>query len=70
MYQDIELPLVYSLYRMEQAGILVKGEALKEYGERLADGIHTLEQQVYELTGENVQHQFPQSSWVRYCLEK
>lgn len=52
LYQDIELPLVYSLYRMEQAGILVKGEALKEYGERLADGIHTLEQQVYELTGE------------------
>ena len=52
LYREIDLPLVYSLYRMEQTGILVKGEALKAYGDRLVDGIETLEQEIFDLTGE------------------
>lgn len=52
LYREVELPLVYSLYRMEKAGILVKGEALKEYGARLVSGIETLEKEIYDLTGE------------------
>lgn len=52
LYWDVELPLVYSLYRMEQVGILVKGEALKEYGEQLVNGISKLEEEIHALTGE------------------
>lgn len=52
LYRDVELPLVYSLYRMEQVGILVKGEALKEYGEQLVNGISKLEEEIHALTGE------------------
>ena len=52
LYRDVELPLVYSLYRMEQVGILVKGEALKEYGEQLVNGIFKLEEEIHALTGE------------------
>lgn len=51
LYRQIELPLVYSLYRMEQEGILVRKEELAAYGTRLQAGIETLEKEIYALTG-------------------
>ena len=33
--EDIEMPLVFTLDDMEKEGILVKGEELKLYGEKL-----------------------------------
>lgn len=55
MYQlfvDIEMPLIYSLYHMEQVGIKVEREALKEYGDDLKVKIAVLEQEIYEDAGE------------------
>lgn len=52
LYREMEMPLIYSLYHMEQAGVRVDKEQLKQYGEQLEGKIVTLEQEVYELAGE------------------
>ncbi|MDO4326171.1 MAG: DNA polymerase I [bacterium] len=52
LFQDIEMPLIYSLYHMEKAGVAVEKEALKEYGEKLSKQIEVVEAQIYEETGE------------------
>ncbi len=52
LYRDIEMPLVYSLDRMEKEGVHVEKQKLKEYGERLAGQISRLEQEIWEETGE------------------
>ncbi|MFR3071070.1 MAG: DNA polymerase I, partial [Enterocloster sp.] len=51
LYQTIEMPLIYSLYRMEREGVRVEREALKEYGSRLETGIARLEAEIYQDTG-------------------
>lgn len=51
LYNEIELPLVYTLFHMEQAGIRVEREGLKEYGDKLAVRIEELERIIYELAG-------------------
>ena len=53
LYREVELPLSFSIYRMEAAGIRVKREALKEYGDRLVGRIEELEQEIYALAGES-----------------
>ena len=35
LFTDIEMPLIYSLFHMEQVGIKAERERLKEYGDRL-----------------------------------
>lgn len=52
LFQEVEMPLVYVLYRMEQAGVKVEGKALKEYGSHLGGQIVRLEKEIYELAGE------------------
>lgn len=52
LFNEIEMPLIYSLDRMEKAGIAVKRDELKEYGDRLTDRIEALEGEIYDLTGE------------------
>lgn len=52
LFQDIEMPLIYTLYDMECRGIGVNREALKEYGDHLEIGINSLEKQIYEQVGE------------------
>lgn len=52
LYRTIEMPLVYSLYDMEQRGIKINKEELKEYGDRLSVGITRLEKEIYELSEE------------------
>lgn len=52
LFEQIEMPLVYSLYDMERRGIHVNKEALKEYGDNLAVGIERLEKSIYEQVGE------------------
>lgn len=51
LYLDIEMPTAYALYRMEKVGIRVRQEALAAYGEELAGGIDSLEQEIYGLAG-------------------
>ena len=52
VYQNIELPLVFTLHSMEQWGICVRGEELKTYGEKLSIRISELEESVYQQAGE------------------
>lgn len=52
LFLTLEMPLIYSLYHMETAGIRVDKEQLKEYGDRLKVKIAKLEQEIYDLAGE------------------
>ncbi|GLC82060.1 DNA polymerase I [Lacrimispora brassicae] len=52
LFYEIEMPLTYSLFSMEEAGIQVERERLKEYGDRLKVRIAELEQKIFEETGE------------------
>lgn len=51
IYDNVEIPLTYALYDMEQAGIMVAGDKLKEYGERLKTGIEALEKDIFAEAG-------------------
>ncbi len=53
LYEELELPLVSCLARMEREGIAADAEELRRYGESLTEGIITLEQKIHEETGEN-----------------
>ncbi len=52
LFFDIEMPLVFTLYDMEQNGVKVEAPALKVYGEQLGEKILEVEKQIYEMTGE------------------
>lgn len=52
LFDEIEMPLVFTLYDMEQAGIRVNGEELKAYGEAMVGRIEELEQQIWQEAGE------------------
>ena len=52
LFTEIEMPLVYTLYDMEQAVIRVEALALKGYGEQLTGRIAELEDTIYRLAGE------------------
>jgi len=52
LYSDIEMPLLFSLHRMEQVGIKVAGDELKKYGEALAIRITELEDIIYQQAAE------------------
>lgn len=52
LYRDMELPLLYTLHHMEQAGILVERQELVDYGEMLKTRIDELEQMIYDKAGE------------------
>ena len=48
---EVEMPLTYVLYDMEQEGIMVRPEELKEYGETLVGRIGELEQAIHTQAG-------------------
>ena len=52
LFTDIEMPLAFTLFNMEQAGVKVKAEELKTYGQQLAGKISELETEIYEIAGE------------------
>ena len=52
VYEEIELPLIFTLDSMEKWGIRVKGEELKSYGEKLSVRIAELEKLIYQQAGE------------------
>ena len=52
LFREVEMPLVFTLFDMEQAGVRVEGEALHAYGERLGSQIEVLEKEIYEEAGE------------------
>ena len=52
LFEEIEMPLVFTLYDMERNGVKIEAEALKIYGEQLGNRIIEVEKQIYEQTGE------------------
>lgn len=52
LFVDVEMPLVETLYDMEQCGVRVEADELKAYGEKLGVRIHELEQEIYEESDE------------------
>lgn len=52
LFEEIEMPLAFTLDDMEKEGILVKAEELKIYGEQLQVRIEELEKKIYEQAGE------------------
>lgn len=52
LFVDVEMPLVETLYDMEQCGVRVEADELKAYGEKLGVRIHELELEIYEEAGE------------------
>ena len=53
LFMDIEMPLVFTLYDMEQNGVKVEADALKIYGQQLGEKIIEVEKRIYEATGES-----------------
>ena len=56
---DIEMPLSVVLYDMEQAGVIVKRDELKRYGEALIERINELEKSICDQAGEAFNIQSP-----------
>ncbi|MDO4438457.1 MAG: DNA polymerase I [Eubacteriales bacterium] len=52
LYEDIELPLVYSLNDMELEGVRVDQSALNKYAEELKLQIDSIEKEIYKDAGE------------------
>lgn len=52
LFRTIEMPLVFTLFAMEQAGVRIEAEALRFYGEQLGEKIVDLEKEIYEQAGE------------------
>ena len=52
LFTEIEMPLVFTLFHMEQNGVRVEAEELKSYGEQLGGKIVQMENEIYELAGE------------------
>ena len=48
LFEEIEMPLVFTLYDMEKNGVKGEAEALKLYGDQLGDKIVELEKEIYE----------------------
>ena len=53
LFEEIEMPLVFTLFDMEQNGVKIEADALKIYGEQLGERIVQVEKDIYEQTGEN-----------------
>lgn len=51
LYEEVEMPTIFTLYDMQQRGICVNKEALKEYGDNLVGRIEELEQNIYAYAG-------------------
>ncbi len=51
VYNDIEFPLVFALYDMEKAGIMIRKDKLKEYGDNLQIHIDELTKEIYQEAG-------------------
>jgi len=52
LFEEVDMPLAYTLHDMERRGIRVNKEELKEYGDKLGVGIEALEKSIYEQVGE------------------
>ncbi len=59
LYQDIECPLIYCLFSMEQVGIRVDAKQLQDFSETLETHIRLLEKEIHQEAGEIFNIQSP-----------
>lgn len=52
LFQNVEMPLAFVLYEMEQTGIHINKQELFHYGARLKESIEALETEIYAMAGE------------------
>ncbi len=52
LYKEIELPLIYVLYKMEKRGVLFDREYLKSFGRKLVEKSKDIEREIFEIAGE------------------
>lgn len=52
LFTDIEMPLVFALFDMEQAGVKVAADELRVYSQQLGVKITELEKAIYDMAGE------------------
>ncbi|MGI6017238.1 MAG: DNA polymerase I [Marvinbryantia sp.] len=52
LFDEIEMPLVYTLFEMQQEGVRVDAKSLKAYGDELQVRVEQLEQEIYADAGE------------------
>ncbi len=52
LYYKVELPLIGVLAEMQQVGVYVDKEALRQFGDELGEKISLLTEEIYELAGE------------------
>ncbi len=64
LFREIEMPLVFTLYDMEQEGVKVNAGELKSYGESLTGRIDELEQEIYQDAGETFNINSPKQMGV------
>ena len=64
LFYDIEMPFVYTLSDMEQAGIKMNSAELASYSEMLKAQIEELEKSIYEQAGEEFNIQSPKQLGV------
>ena len=69
LFRTIEMPLLFTLFAMEQAGVRVEAEALRFYGEQLGTKIVELEKEIYAQAGEAFNNQFAKAAWRDFIRE-
>lgn len=52
LFYEVEMPLIYTLAGMEQEGVLVRKDLLKDFGQSLTADIERLEKEIYSGAGE------------------
>ena len=68
LFREIEMPLVFTLFDMEQNGIRVEAEALKQYGNQLAARSVIWKRRSTKRLAKHL-ILIRQNSWVWYCLK-
>ncbi len=64
LFDEMEMPLVFTLWHMQREGITVRGEELSAFGERLTGRIRELEEQIWQQAGEEFNIQSPKQLGV------
>lgn len=53
LYEEIELPLCRTLFRMERIGVAIDRKALEDFGAMLGERVRQCEKSIYEYAGES-----------------
>ena len=63
LYENVEMPLIYSLAKMENTGVRVDEERLKKYADTLLEKIAKLEESITKKSRRKLQYKFSKTAW-------